>query len=559
MIFDARDASRHVVAYLSTDAGASWTPTLEVKRTTFVGDPDCKFGPDGAAYFVSLGLHYESAADPEMMVYRSADGGRTWGEPTVLPFIDREYLTIDSTTGPRRGRIYLHGNAVRDSTVDGDERIVFTLFRSNDGGKSFGYPSKLLPDAEHMPFGSGNGVVFSDGTYVLSFFEWNDRKNLADFQSDKAQGSVKLVRSDDGGEHFQKADVVSEWHECFGWTPGMPYLAVDTTDGPFKDRLYMTWTDRRSGRCEIVLSHSSDKGKTWSAPLTVNDDQSPKDRLAGKDHSLPAVAVNKAGVVGVSWYDRRDSADNVGGWYSRFAASWDGGDTISTSVRVSEAPQELKPGLPVPVMAYSSGGGSHRPRSRSGILHMDIGPQYIDYLAAADTTGLAADGDGAFHPIWVDNRTGVGQLWSSTVRVEGSAAVNGSADLAKLDDVTGSVTVEFSRTAYDPKERVVSLDCALTNTSDKALVGPLRVRVLTLASGSAVPEILDADNALSGSGALWDFDKELENGRLAAGATSKPRRLRFRLNGLVPFQLDKRMRLSGLISVDAKVLGKKEP
>jgi len=170
MIFDARDASRHVVAYLSTDAGASWTPTLEVKRTSFVGDPDCKFGPDGAAYFVSLGLHYESAADPEMMVYRSADGGRNWGEPTVLPFIDREYLTIDSTSGPRRGRIYLHGNAVRDATVDGDERIVFTLFRSNDGGKSFGYPSKLLPDGEHMPFGSGNGVVLSDGTYVLSFF-----------------------------------------------------------------------------------------------------------------------------------------------------------------------------------------------------------------------------------------------------------------------------------------------------------------------------------------------------------------------------------------------------
>ena len=57
-----------------------------------------------------------------------------------------------------------------------------------------------------------------------------------------------------------------------------------------------------------------------------------------------------------------------------------------------------------------------------------------------------------------------------------------------------SVTVEFSRTAYDPKDHVVSIDCALTNTSEKALVGPLRVRALTLASGSAVPEILDADN-----------------------------------------------------------------
>lgn len=560
MIFDSKDASRHVVVYLSTDAGASWKPTLEVKRTAFVGDPDCKFGPDGAAYFSTLPLHYESNADPETLVYRSADGGATWSEPTVLPFIDREYLTIDATGGPRRGRIYLHGNAVRDPTVDGDERITFTLFRSNDGAKSFGYPSKLFSDGDHMPFGTGNGVVLSDGTYVVPFYEWSDRKNLADATSEKASGSVKVVRSDDGGEHFTKADAVTaEWHMCVGWTPGMPYLAADSSDGPFHDRLYMTWMDRSSGRCEVAFSYSSDKGKTWSKPLTVNDDQAPVNKDRGRDHSIPAVAVNRNGVVGVSWYDRRDSADNVGGWYARFAASWDGGETFSPSVRVSEAAQQFRDGQPIPIMAYSSGGGHHRPRARGGNIRMEIGPQYIDYLAGADTGGLAADGDGTFHPIWIDNRTGVGQLWTSDVHVEGSAAVNGSAELAALPDLTQSVAIEFSNTAYDPKSRVVSLDAALTNTSDKPLAGPFRVRVISLASGSAVPVILDAENRLPGAGALWDFAAASKDGRLGPGETSRPRRLKFRLNDLVPFQLDKRKRLDNLITVDAKVLGRKEP
>jgi hypothetical protein len=560
MIFDPKEASRHVVAYLSTDAGKTWDPTLEINRTTFVGDPDCTFGPDGTAYFSALPLHYESAADAEMLVYRSPDGGKTWLTPTVLPFIDREYLTIDRTKGPHRGRIYLHGNAVNEATVDGDERLVFTLFRSNDGASTFGPSTRLLSDGDHMPLGTGNGAVLSDGTYLASFFEWSDRKNLsAGLNDEKAAGTIKVVRSTDGGDHFSKADVVSEWHECFGWTPGVPYLAADSSGGPFQDRLYIVWPDHRSGRCEIVFSFSADKGKTWSKPITVNDDQSPGDRERGRDHMIPAVAVNRAGIVGVSWYDRRESSDNVGGWFSRFAASRDGGETFSPSVRVSEVIHQFRDGLPIPIMAYSGGGGHRRPKARGGNIQMDIGPQWIDYLSAADTGGLAADGEGAFHPIWIDNRTGVGQLWTSEVRVEGAAAVNGSPELAALSDLTQSLAVDFSNTAYDPATRTVSLDATLANTSDKPLSGPFRVRVLGLSSGSAVPEILDADNHLPAAGAVWTFASKSADGRLGPGETTAVRRLRFRLKDLAPFQLDKSHRLGSLISVQAKVLGKAAP
>ena len=34
-----------------------------------------------------------------------------------------------------------------------------------------------------------------------------------------------------------------------------------------------------------------------------------------------------------------------------------------------------------------------------------------------DTAGLAADALGIFHAAWVDNRTGVPQLWTATVSV----------------------------------------------------------------------------------------------------------------------------------------------
>jgi len=559
MIFDAKDASRHVVAYSSFDGGKSWVAALEVKRTTFVGDPTCAYDADGAAYLSALALHYESAAEHEMLVYRSADGGRAWSEPTVLPFIDREWLTFDRTSGPRKGLLYLHGNAVRDQTVDGDERIVFTLFRSKDGGGTFTPPKKVLSDGDHMPFGTGTGAVLSDGSFVASFYEWNDRKNLREKDFEKASGSVKVIRSEDGGDTFAKAAVVSEWHACEGWTPGLPVLAADASDGPFRDRLYLVWPDRRSGRCEILVSHSSDKGGSWSAPIVANDDQSPGDHARGRHHMLPAVAVNSAGVVGVSWYDRREATEASRQWAARFAFSLDGGETFSANTRVSDAASLVRAAEYMPIMAYSTGGGQIRPRARGGNIQMDIGPQWIDYLCAADTAGMAAGADGVFHTLWVDHRTGIPQLWTAAVRVDGKAAVNGSAELAALSDVTQDVAVQFSNTEFDPKERTVSLDVTLGNTSPKAIVAPLKLRVLALRSSSAVPEILASDNGLSGAGAVWDFTPQLLGGRLAPGQFSHARRIRFRLKDLTPdFPLDARGGLGSLISVETKALGKEE-
>jgi hypothetical protein len=37
---------------------------------------------------------------------------------------------------------------------------------------------------------------------------------------------------------------------------------------------------------------------------------------------------------------------------------------------------------------------------------------------SGDTAGLAADAGGVFHPVWIDNRTGVPQMWTATVKVQ---------------------------------------------------------------------------------------------------------------------------------------------
>src|SRR5438309_652707 len=105
-----------------------------------------------------------------------------------------------------------------------------------------------------------------------------------------------------------------------------------------------------------MSSYSTNKGKTWSAAKVVSDDQ-PAAGGRGPDDFMATPAVNRDGVVGMLWYDRRDNPDNVG-YYARFSASLDGGETWLPSVRVSEsANTNLPDGNQKSIGAFSSSGG----------------------------------------------------------------------------------------------------------------------------------------------------------------------------------------------------------
>ena len=152
---------------------------------------------------------------------------------------------------------------------------------------------------------------------------------------------LEAVTTIAGGDSISEAVKIDDFFMAWGSedrgtsTLGMPTIAVDSGDGPFRDRLYVTWADERNGRSEVRLSYSADKGATWSKSNVIDDVSGPPDYKKAPDNFLPTVAVNRAGVVLVMWYDRRDSPDGLG-WYVRTRASVDGGETWLPSVRVSE-------------------------------------------------------------------------------------------------------------------------------------------------------------------------------------------------------------------------------
>ncbi len=88
-----------------------------------------------------------------------------------------------------------------------------------------------------------------------------------------------------------------------------------------------------------MFARSTDGGTTWEKPQVLSEqgDGQAVATVGKVVHSayLPAIAVNKDGIIGVSWYDTRGLPTKQAGYNTRFRASNDGGRTWLSSVPVS--------------------------------------------------------------------------------------------------------------------------------------------------------------------------------------------------------------------------------
>jgi hypothetical protein len=549
-----------VVVYASFDGGATWQETLHIAEGEVTGDPACTFGPGGVAYVAALSYEGGPKKGSGVFFFRSADSGKTWEKPLhMLQIInDREFVTVDNTRGKYRGRVYLIGTGFVEPLGAGDFIGGFDLLRSLDSGATFLGPIILgSTEPGHTPNWSGEGVVLSDGTFVDIIAEMDhEKETMQQTRPYKANGRILAVSSEDGGESFIKPVRVSDIYlnlEHIGTSMSLMRLAVDSSTGPFKDRVYAVWGDLRFGRNQILLSYSADRGKSWSTPAVVSDDLPRTDFEDAPDSCVATVAVNASGVVGVMWYDRRDSPDNLGYW-PRFTVSFDGGETFQPSVKISEAPESLQNSNLIRLSAFNSGGGAHFVPGGPLGLSVQLNPHQYH---GGDTSGLTATPDGAFHAVWVDNRTQIPQLWTAPISVPGRAVPNGSEELAALSDVTANVALALGSAVYDRSKHVLTVDAYVENTSKSALSGPMMMRVQSVRSKLGAVKIANADNHVEAAGAVWDFTGELENGSLPAGARSRSKRLKFQVAEF-PGAIGSYEGLSHILEIQSKVLAKSE-
>jgi hypothetical protein len=550
------------IAYLTEDGGATWRPTLETPSAgapgAASGDPAVAFGPDGSGWFVASLIPPNSGrADRGMLLYRSPNGGVDWEGPTRFTYSDREYITIDASGGAYHGRVHVNGNGRIGANAGG-----LTNFYSSDAGRTF--TESVMPRQEVAPV-MGNAVVLSDGTLITLHSVDASAPSMAGARPVSRNGvgaqpaeavpadamRVRLLvsASRDGGRSFGAprdvalATLVSGRKGGHNNTSNLPVMAVDGSTRATRDRLYVVWPEHDGAGTSIRLSWSADRGVAWSASRVVADAQ-----VAGRDDFMPAVAVNRDGVVGVLWYDRRDREDNIG-WDVRFAASNDGGVTFLPSVRVSSAGTRFGNDDAWIVEARAA-------TTSDGAASLDLSLNTFTFLGG-DTAGLVADATGVFHAVWVDNSSGVPQVWTAPITVDpgrardasptrdaasrnatsrapmagsrgGGAPVTGSRASASATgsrssagsetaaagrvgvgeamgsrrlpvpagpsrDVTAGVTMEVSDPRYDRATNVLTVRVRLQNTSARAIASQLVLAAGVLRSELGEATVMNAD------------------------------------------------------------------
>jgi hypothetical protein len=328
-------------AYATFDGGRSWLD-VQLPHLTYqtgatgllsdmdsAGDPAVAFGPHNTVYYANLVFSRLNSASG-IVVSRSTDGGRTWGEPSIvhtdgvdangnpLPtdyFNDKEWITVDQHSGT----VYVTW------TSFGPADSPIQVSRSTDHGKTWSAPVAVNPASAFTPGGvtsyssGSNPQVNRHGDLFIAYESAVCVSLACDQPTD--HDAVIIATSRDGGRTFTNREVAYDFDFPYNADTGrdtltgenfrinsFPQLAID----PVTDTLYATWSDDRNGQYDslgnsiktngdVFVVRSKD-GVHWSHTVDVG---------TAADEVYPAVAAYN-GNVAVSFYTRNYDPSGIG-------------------------------------------------------------------------------------------------------------------------------------------------------------------------------------------------------------------------------------------------------
>jgi hypothetical protein len=291
-------------------------------------DQHSAWGSDGTLYYEAgflggLGVD----GDQRAMVWRSRDGGRTFDAPVVaysasanaapddsaypdtVPELDRPWLAVDRSGGPRDGTVYM--TLATGPFALGLPAEVYVL-SSRDHGRTWSRTTRAdtgtystQQNPREMPAVGKDGVL-----NVVYDVAGPDSTVLPAPQVRPI--SIYLARSTDGGRTFTRSLVDADVHRVTSPDEALPvYVETITSiaaDPVHRGHLAIAWPEADSPTSShVVLRTSTDGGRHWG----------PRQRVGGsaeqdqQDHVT--LAYTPRGELLVVW---RDRAASGGTWLS---------------------------------------------------------------------------------------------------------------------------------------------------------------------------------------------------------------------------------------------------
>jgi hypothetical protein len=324
---------------VSRDGGARWSHVAVpipdgAGRKCYA--PDATFTSDGTLVVSYVTLRGSGNEPHAVWVARSTDGGRTLSEPVRAagPLAFQVRLTADPRRPQRLYLTWLQPDTVGLFLFSGSKnRIV--VARSDDGGRSWGNPVSAS-DPQRQRVLAPSAQVGTDGAlYVLYLDVGDDRLDFegahGGFGGRPYGGRFSLVlgRSTDAGATWTESlvdDRVTPTRRFVAFLPPSPSLAVDA-DG----RIYVAFEDGEDSPSDVHLWSLGRGEADWKGPVRVNDTP------AGERTSqyLPRIAVAPDGRVDVAYYDRRNDSTDTRNEVS-LQSSFDAGETFTPHTTLTD-------------------------------------------------------------------------------------------------------------------------------------------------------------------------------------------------------------------------------
>lgn len=256
----------------SSDGGRTFSPSILVNDDNQVGQhafDALQAARDGTLHMAWIDGR-EGKKEPGTFVARSTDHGYTISKNLKIDD-DTCVCCRTAVTTSADGTVYVAWRKIFDGNIR--ETVIS---RSMDAGETFSPPvivgndRWVYPACPHRP--ASLGIDRQGRLYVVWYTEGSDETP-----------AIYLAYSDDQGKTFSDKKQLNRSKGTF---PDHPQMAVDPAG-----RIAVIWEEQSPVRREIVVSYSLDRGRSFNAPIKLNE----------KNGQTPAVAVNQHGTVVMGW------------------------------------------------------------------------------------------------------------------------------------------------------------------------------------------------------------------------------------------------------------------
>ena len=304
---------------------------------------------------------------------------------------------------------------------------------SQDAGRSWQVADGVAP--KNFRVSGDVSVAFDNqGHAFICYIAFDKLGSFNYWARGAARNGIFVRRSLDGGKTWEADDVPVAENPSEPGIPfeDKPYIVADNSKGPYAGNLYVGWTRWRIADSQMLLSRSTDDGKTWSKPVEI-------DAHPGLPRDDNGAAEGFDGVVGPdgTLYAIWSQDDDL-----MFTTSRDGGKTFSHARAILHTAPIM---FAIETLERANGFPQIAIDPRSKRLYVT----WSDYRNGDLDVFIAASDDG-------------GQHWTAPARVNNDPVHNGAEQFFQwlaVDPVDGSVNVVFYDRRGDPqgKKQIVAL------------------------------------------------------------------------------------------------------